>query len=635
MRVKFKPAFILAVMIIVYVSYFSIYQIARHNAYWTFLDLAGNEQTIWNTSQGRPFAFTLYPATQRVVEDFTDRITTNRLGEHVQPILLLLAIPYALFLRSETLLVLMCLSVGLGAIPMYYIAKRRLQSDTWALLISLAYLLLPAVETANGWDPHGTSFVISCILAALDAADRNKPGWWWFWSILAMGTREDIPFITGWAMVWVVPKKLQRQAFWMLGIGTVWSILNFFVIIPYFSGAPTPFLDFFGGSVAGTGGTDLLSQAFFPSFWIDKVNRFWLYNLRLGLPLLFLYFGDPKSYMASLPLLFINTVSTNDAMIEPFSAHYSVPFIPYLLLGALNGINWLSVSLSTRYPSRNWSHFIKVSLVGTVLAIHVVGGYTPINPFFVWPQRTGQEQYAEQMLALLPENAPASLEMHLAAQDSQREILRIFPDKRDVEWIAFNVWYPGYPYGLVPNILRELYQNENWQTVYAEHGLILLKRAAGPPENIMHAYKADGNIRNEELDVRFGTMDNGLQLTAVDIIPIQLGNLHLCTEWTRLGKSTALPRIGLWNENDVVNSQHLLYTAYLYPEVFQQAEFTIRECTYYVVPVTKSNNLFTFSVEDEGMLLPVSILDESNLTMDLMGYSASIIININVRDFTY
>ena len=294
-RFRLAPPIILGVMITIYVSYFGYYQIARHNAHWTFLDLAGNEQTIWNTSQGRIFAYTLFPAAGKLVTDFDSRITVNRLGEHVQPILLLLALPYALFPRSETLLISMGLGIGLGAIPFYRIAKRRVHTDGWALLMTLGYLLLPAVETANGWDPHGTSYVIPCILAALDAAESGKPGWWWFWSLLAMGTREDIPFVTGWAMVWVVPKKLRRQAIWMLGIGTIWSLLNFLVIIPHFSQAPTPYLNFFVGTPEGASGASLLNQLVEPAFWFSKLQRFTLYNLRLGLPLLFLYFFDPRS----------------------------------------------------------------------------------------------------------------------------------------------------------------------------------------------------------------------------------------------------------------------------------------------------------------------------------------------------
>jgi uncharacterized membrane protein len=137
---------VLIVAIVAYSGYFSLYQMQRHRALWTFIDLANMEQTIWNTLHGRFMRYTIYPATSELVTDFTDRITESRLGEHVQPILLLLMLPYALVQRPETLLVLMSVGVSLGALPFFRIVQRRLHSDVWALLFAVGYLLLPSVK---------------------------------------------------------------------------------------------------------------------------------------------------------------------------------------------------------------------------------------------------------------------------------------------------------------------------------------------------------------------------------------------------------------------------------------------------------------------------------------------------------
>ncbi|MBN1186853.1 MAG: DUF2079 domain-containing protein [Bacteroidales bacterium] len=629
---KKNSTYILAILILIYITYFGFFQVSRHKAHWTFLDLAGIEQTVWNTIHGRPFAFTLFPATGKVVTDFESRVTVNFLGEHVQPILLILAIPYALFPHSETLLLSMCISVGLGAIPFYRIAQRRFHSNQFAVLLTSGYLFLPAIQTAIGWDPHGTSFVIPCILAALDAAESDKPGWWWLWSLLAMGTREDVPFVTGWAMVWMVPEKMRKQAIWILGIGIVWSMLNFFIIMPYFSEAPTPFLAFFSESGSEISNLNLIKKIIQPHFLISKFQRLLLYNLRLGLPLLFLYLFKPQAYIASLPLLVVNAVSANDAMVHPSLAHYSLPFISYLLVGSLDGMIWLRTRLHTIFPLLHWSGILRVSFLGTIFAVHLLEGYTPLNPFFVWPVKSGQEKYVKELLALIPENAPASMDMHIAAQDSQREILRIFPDIRDVEWVAMNVWYGGYPYGLQANMFTELFDNEDWRTAYAHQGLILLHKGEEPSRDFHNAFSIDSDPMLKTLSVFFSREDSGIELKGVDIVRLPLGNVYICTDWHRRVQSTALPYMGILNSKGEVQSVNL-FTTLLFPELYGKVRNPFRDCTLVTIPATQITLPIVIRMVEDGESLPVLINNEVDIKGDIVVYNTEIEIGIDLRDY--
>jgi uncharacterized membrane protein len=94
-------------IVVLFLTYFIGYQIRRHESFLTYLDLAATEQTIWNTSQGWVFGSTVYPPTGRIVRNFSDRITENRLGTHVQPTFLLLVPIYHLFPNPVTLLIVM------------------------------------------------------------------------------------------------------------------------------------------------------------------------------------------------------------------------------------------------------------------------------------------------------------------------------------------------------------------------------------------------------------------------------------------------------------------------------------------------------------------------------------------------
>ena len=275
---------ILAFLVLSYVAFFSAYQIQRHHAFETNLDTLSVEQPLWNTLHGQFMRTTYYPITGTLVTNFNDRKTDSLLGDHVQLGLLSLLIPYAILPTTDTLMITLCICVGLGAIPMYRIVKRRLASPWLALLFAAGYLLLPALETNTSWDIHGANFLPPLLLAALDAAESGRVKLWWGLALLAMSLREDFPIFVGWAMIWMAPRDLRRQARLMFGIGLVYSLVSFLVIIPYFGGGGTPYIvRFFPmGTVMTPQGIWLaVSQA---SFWKNNLIKVIVYNVKLGFP---------------------------------------------------------------------------------------------------------------------------------------------------------------------------------------------------------------------------------------------------------------------------------------------------------------------------------------------------------------
>jgi uncharacterized membrane protein len=230
---------------------------------------------------------------------------------------------------------------------------------------------------------------------------------------------------------------MRRQAWVMLLIGLSWSVINFFVIIPHYSGDVSPYLDFFLSEGLEPSGQALATSIISFENIIRLASRFLLYNLNLGLPLLFIYWLQWPSVVASLPLLVVNSLSHNTVMISPSQSHYSLPILPWLLVGTVDGLLVVHRWFSKRYGGIGYA---VLPIVVSVLATHIAAGYTPLNPSFIWPQRTGQNETAREILDMIPEDAPASLDMHLATHAARREILRIFPDLRDVEWVALTAW---------------------------------------------------------------------------------------------------------------------------------------------------------------------------------------------------
>lgn len=567
---------LLALAVLVYGVYFSLYQIQRHQAFWTDGDLVSLEQPIWNTLHGDFMRTTYYPIAGERVSDFTQRATESALGDHVQPILLALALPYAIIPRAETLLVVVSVGVGLGAIPLFRIARRRLQSAWWALMFAALYLFLPAVQTNNVWDVHGSNLLPPLLLAALDAVQSGRRGRWWVWTLLAMCCREDMPFLVGWAMVWMAPQTHRREALIMAGLGLALSLFYFGWVIPHFGGGGTPYLVRFFPL-----GTDITPQGILAAmgqrtFWQYTLTNLVAYNLRLAVPLLGLFWLHGSSLLAMAPTLLVNGLSWYPQMQFPGLWHYSASIIPWALVGAVEGLAALEGRLKSWKPDFKWRVVMGEALAVSVAAAHFLGGYTPLGRGFVWPAPTGREQTMTGLLRSIPADAPVSSELQLAAHLAARKTLRFFPDRRGAEWIVMDVWFGQYHYLSEAEGWRQVMADAGWQTAAARDGLIVLQRGQGPPRDVEQAFRPRDAL--PALTAQFG---DSIQLRGAAFFPRQ-DRFFICTDWLRQGRSSLVP----WIEAQLAPTQVVrqpLDTLRFAPTIFAEPG-PIRDCTQFVLP---------------------------------------------------
>src|SRR5690349_21632210 len=109
-------------------------------------DVAIYTQVLWNTANGRPYQ------TTALINN------TSHLAEHVAPVLLPLALPFALVPRPEWLMVLQQAALALAGAPVYLLARRRL-GGTWGPLLVLAcFYLAPALSEVGFQDFHPVAF---------------------------------------------------------------------------------------------------------------------------------------------------------------------------------------------------------------------------------------------------------------------------------------------------------------------------------------------------------------------------------------------------------------------------------------------------------------------------------------------
>lgn len=504
---------VVVIAIALYAAGFSFLSIHRHAVYETdAFDLGNMEQALWNTVHGHPLDFTNFDG------------LTNRLGAHVEPIFFLLAPFYALFPRTETILILQSLVIALGALPICWLARDVLKSNIAAVVFPLVYLLFPALEAANLYDFHPLTLSAAFLAFAFWFAHRRQNTGYWISVILAMGCKEDVPLIIIMLGVWMALS--QRR--WKLGLATILVALIWFyvavqVVIPHWNPEnQSPYLDtrygHLGSNMREIAGTLLFN----PAYWIGYVTQpaKLAYIRDLFTPVAFTPFFAPLAVLVLSPTLLLILLSGSKLQNTLELEHYPSPMVPIAVISAIFGVALLARFAAGRGGKgtfSGWATGISLIILAFTLTYHYFHGSTPLAAAFAIKEQTERHALADRLAAMIPPDASLSatgaLNGHLAA----RRTLYVYPKVADADWVFVD---------LAPNIAqvvnRDRYEQlqdlrrQGYGVVAAQDGFLILARgepdAAEPADAFRRPVPAAIPMQTP-LPARFG----GVTLAGYDV----------------------------------------------------------------------------------------------------------------------
>lgn len=471
----------LLIIIIVYTVFFAAYSLQKHAAFQTAgFDLGIWDQKVWNILHGRPFIMT----TQGSME--------ISFGDHVDPIIgLLLAPLYGLYSAPQTLIIVQVILVSLGALPICWLAQRKLRSELAGLIFAVIYLLFPALEGAITFDFHGLTAATPLLAYALWAMNQRHYRLFLAMAILAMACQEDVPLLTLMMGLYIV--GIQKN--WRVGGVTVagsllWFALANFLLIPVFSlGGDNIHLyryealgdDFSQVIITVLTRPDLVIQQAFAG-----EKRF--YWMRLTVPTAFTALLDPFTLLMALPSLLINTLSTYPPTYQLDLYHSSSAIVPFATVASINGLTRLvefaKPKLKYVSPGLLRNALLAMVLLAT-LAYQVQFGHAPIGRYFKWPIVTEHHHKAERMLAQIPPQAAVSAQNSLVPRLSQRRWIFILPKlahrDKQADYIALDMRSSLNPYHFVEEYcdqISEFLASPDYGLIFADDGLLLFKRDA-------------------------------------------------------------------------------------------------------------------------------------------------------------
>jgi uncharacterized membrane protein len=473
LRKRHSALIVLALLILAHVVAYGWLATQRHDRFnSTGFDLAIKEQVVWNTLHGRFFA--------------SSPEVENAFADHFQPVMLALIPLYVLFPSPKLLLWVQVIGLAAGAIPLYRLAQRRLNSPWLALAVAAAYLLYPAIGFTERFDFHPETLAIPAFIAAFEALDRDDLKAASLWLLVPLLSKENLGFsVAAFGLHAMLFHRRARFGLVWAGVGLVVSSATMFWLIPSLRQGPSDTLERYGwlGESPGQMAWTLVSQPGTVCRTLAEPNRA-LYLLQLLLPVGFTaLLGLPELLLAA-PGLAINILAQHHCQAEIY-CQYTVPIVPFVFIAAVFGLHRLKGWLGQRWLS----HAIGLAVIPlAVLALVIDNPFTEEQEL---PPPLAELPNAEAVyraLATVPPDASVVTTNAYAPHLAQREGLYIIgiPAQRDPppdpDVVFINLYDQRF---MVCEQYREYFSQldiDRYGVVFRDWGLIVVQRDGGSNE---------------------------------------------------------------------------------------------------------------------------------------------------------
>ena len=412
------PAFALGGLIAAYVATFGTLTWSQHENFGTFgYDMGLYDQGIWLVS--------------RFKDPFVTIRGLNFFAHHVNLITLLFVPAYWLGAGPHFLYLVETVWMALGALPLYLLARDRLESGWLAVAVAGSFLLYPALEWINWWHFHPDALIITPLLFAWWLATRRRWGWFAVAVAVALACKEDAALAV--LMLGLVLAVLgqRRAGLVTAAAGAGWFLVATKVVIPAAGGGAGPFYqELFPGFGDSLGEivwnlvahpSRLLGLATLP----DRLTYFW----QIMAPVAFFPLAAPLVLLISVPQTVIN-VASGHALTHDIHYHYSAIVLTGVFLATVEGMAWIGRGPGTRRA-------LVAVLLTTSLAANVAWSPSPLGRQYddgIWARAEPRHATVRAALRLVPAGVGVSASYNLIPHLTHRTYAYEFPNP----WVVAN-----------------------------------------------------------------------------------------------------------------------------------------------------------------------------------------------------
>jgi uncharacterized membrane protein len=434
-QVPWLPTATVALGALAYAVYFSIITLQNHYRLGTSgYDLGIENNLVWNAAH---FNGPLFKSS------VLGGPTSTHQGLHSTWISYLIAIPYRLLPRPETLLVLQAMLIGGAALPLYAFARRHLRA--WlACLVSLLFLLYPPLQGSNLYDFHYLPFAPFFLWTTLALLESGRDRWAVLSVVLTLANREDMSaLLVVMGVYMVLAGRRPRAGMIVAAVGAVYFVAVKMIWMPRLLGGDQAYSDQYQDLIPhgehGFGG--VLKTVFAnPGFTIaslierDKLS----YLLQIMAPLAFFPWRRPIGALCTVPGFLFTLLSTRYPALIKIGFQYTAYWTSFLFIAVVENLAWLkrgaeravspAVAARQRVSLRAWVVALTVATIATSYQLGVVfqrntawGGFLKFEPGGITPEHKRRHADLYALIAQIPPDASVAANELVVAHVSSRK----------------------------------------------------------------------------------------------------------------------------------------------------------------------------------------------------------------------
>jgi uncharacterized membrane protein len=243
---------------------------------------------------------------------------------------------YALRPRAETLLCMQAFVVGLGAVPIYLVASRRIPCAS-ALLLAAAYLLFAPIHSGNFYDFHFQPLASTLLLWCFYFVERKKNVAFAVVFVVALGCREDVSLSFVAAGVLMLASGYRPlMGFVVALVSGVYFVAVRFAVMPHFG--VWWFQDMYKGLTPSGDSTlfgvvkTIVSNPLY-TFGTMLTREKVLHVLQIFLPLAFLPLRRPGLWFGFVPAILATILTTGYHPTTDTTFQYVFYWVPFIFVG--------------------------------------------------------------------------------------------------------------------------------------------------------------------------------------------------------------------------------------------------------------------------------------------------------------
>jgi uncharacterized membrane protein len=386
------------------------------------------------------------------------------LSTHFTPLIYMLAIPFTVLSRPETLII--CQFVLLLSAPYaaYLYAKHNLQSRDHALTVAGIFVLYPTYQYINLYEFEMLRFSMPLLLLSFYSLEQGKLKMYWSCLCLSLLVREEVAittFVMGlYATVFMREKR-------RVGLITMVTSVLFFlavtqVVMPSLRiQESTTHVDTQWFSQFGSTLTDIVVGIVTkPGLVLDRIAD----PVKIANVLMYII---PVLFVPVLawPILLIGSGNVGLNMLSEANTHtsyflyYLSPTIPFVFIGAVKGVAILGAKLDGWRAANNRKldgvSAVLFRIFASAVMANIFFGPSPLSLQF-WlkgyrlaPFRTQNFHYGQyvvtehdrilkDIITAVPKEAIVSAEQHILPSLYNRKGLKVFPDIVGADYVVID-----------------------------------------------------------------------------------------------------------------------------------------------------------------------------------------------------